>query len=32
MTEAGAMATLLEGDGFDPSKADPVKVKSAFAK
>jgi WD40 repeat protein len=32
MTVAGAMATLLEGDGFDPSKADPVKVKSAFAK
>lgn len=32
MTEAGVMKALLGEDGFDPSKADPAKVKAAFAK
>ena len=32
MTEAGEMAGRLSYDGFDPSQADPAKVKAAFAK
>jgi hypothetical protein len=32
MTEAGVMKVLLGGDNFDPSKADPAKVKAALAK